>query len=50
MHKFSKYMHGIKILPVYGGQDILRQIKALKAGTQIMIGTPGRVMDRNNFV
>lgn len=38
-------MHGIKVLPVYGGQDIVRQIRALKDGTQIVVGTPGRVMD-----
>ncbi len=45
IHKFSKFMHGIKVLPIYGGQDITRQIRALKAGVQIVIGTPGRVMD-----
>ena len=45
IRKFSKYMHGIKVLCVYGGQDIGRQIKALKGGAQIIIGTPGRVMD-----
>ena len=44
-HKLSKYTHGIKILPVYGGQDISRQIRSLKDGAQIIIGTPGRVMD-----
>ena len=44
LRKFAKYMHGIKILPVYGGQEIGRQIKALKA-VQIIVGTPGRVMD-----
>ena len=38
-------MHGVKLLCVYGGQDIGRQIKALKGGAQIIIGTPGRVMD-----
>ena len=38
-------MHGVKILPVYGGQDISRQIKALKGGVSIVIGTPGRIMD-----
>lgn len=43
--KLSKFMHGIKILPIYGGQDIVKQIRSLKAGTQIVIGTPGRVMD-----
>ena len=45
IRKLSKYMHGVKILPVYGGQDINRQIKALKGGATIIIGTPGRVMD-----
>ena len=45
MHKFAKFLHGIKVLPIYGGQEIVRQIKALKAGTQVVIGTPGRVMD-----
>lgn len=33
------------MLPVYGGQEIVRQIKSLKAGVQILVGTPGRVMD-----
>ncbi|MCR5156360.1 MAG: DEAD/DEAH box helicase [Butyrivibrio sp.] len=42
---FAKYMHGIRVLAVYGGQDISRQIKALSAGVQIVVGTPGRVMD-----
>ncbi|KCZ72021.1 DNA/RNA helicase, superfamily II [Candidatus Methanoperedens nitroreducens] len=41
----SKYKKGIEILPIYGGQPIERQIKALKKGVQIIIGTPGRVMD-----
>lgn len=45
LRKFAKYMHGIKVLPVYGGQDIVRQIKNLKSGVQIVVGTPGRVMD-----
>lgn len=45
LRKFSKYMHGIRVLAVYGGQDISRQIKALKGGVQIIVGTPGRVMD-----
>ena len=45
LRKFAKYMHGIRVLPVYGGQDIERQIKALKGGVQIIVGTPGRVMD-----
>lgn len=45
LRKFSKYMHGIRILPIYGGQDIGRQIKGLKNCPQIIVGTPGRVMD-----
>ena len=45
IRKLAKYMHGVKVLPVYGGQDISRQIKALKGGVQIIIGTPGRLMD-----
>ena len=45
LHKFAKYMHGIKILAVYGGQDIGRQIRNLHDGVQIVVGTPGRVMD-----
>lgn len=44
IRKLAKFMHGIKVLPVYGGQDIVRQIKGLK-GVQIVVGTPGRVMD-----
>lgn len=44
LRKLAKYMHGVKILPVYGGQEISRQISGLK-GVQIIVGTPGRVMD-----
>ncbi len=43
--KFLKYKEEIKVLPVYGGQPIERQISALKKGVQIVVGTPGRVMD-----
>ena len=43
--KISKYKTGIEILPIYGGQPIDRQIKALKKGVQIITSTPGRVMD-----
>ena len=45
MRKFAKFTHGIKILPIYGGQDIGTQIRSLKGGVQIIVGTPGRVMD-----
>ena len=43
--KLLKYRDNIKVLPVYGGQPIDRQILALKKGVQVVIGTPGRVMD-----
>lgn len=45
IRKFGKYMEGIKVLPIYGGQDINKQIRSLKGGIQIVVGTPGRVMD-----
>ncbi len=45
LKKLSKYMKRVSVLPIYGGQPIERQIKALKKGVQIIIGTPGRVMD-----
>ena len=45
IRKLAKYMHGIKILPIYGGQEISKQIRSLKGGIQIIVGTPGRLMD-----
>lgn len=45
IRKLAKYLHAIKVLPIYGGQDITKQIRSIKSGTQIVIGTPGRVMD-----
>ncbi|MGQ3685208.1 MAG: DEAD/DEAH box helicase [Candidatus Loosdrechtia sp.] len=48
LKKLSKYKKNIEILPVYGGQSIERQIKVLKKGAQIIIGTPGRIMDHMN--
>ena len=45
IRSLAKYMHGIKVLPIYGGQEIVKQIRSLKSGTQLIIGTPGRVMD-----
>ncbi len=41
----SKYMEDIRILPIYGGQSIERQITSLRKEPQIIIGTPGRIMD-----
>lgn len=39
---------GIRSLPIYGGQDIVKQIRALKKKPQIIIGTPGRLLDHIN--
>ncbi|QNO16024.1 DEAD/DEAH box helicase [Alkalicella caledoniensis] len=45
--KLGKFT-GNKILPIYGGQDIGRQIRALKQRPSIVVGTPGRVIDHIN--
>ncbi|HKM03436.1 MAG TPA: DEAD/DEAH box helicase [Lachnospiraceae bacterium] len=45
MRHFAKFLPGVKILPIYGGQDITKQIRSLKSDVQIVVGTPGRVMD-----
>ncbi len=44
-NRLLKYHDDIRVLPVYGGQPIERQIHELKKGVHIIIGTPGRVMD-----
>lgn len=36
IRKLAKYMHGVKVLPVYGGQEINKQIRSLKGGAQIL--------------
>ncbi len=41
----AKFKEGVRILPIYGGQSIDRQIMGLKKRPQIIIGTPGRLMD-----
>lgn len=43
--KLARHTDGVYTLPVYGGQPIGRQLKALKKGVQIVVGTPGRVID-----
>ncbi|MFW5730422.1 MAG: DEAD/DEAH box helicase [Desulfonatronovibrionaceae bacterium] len=45
LSSLGKFHQGLSVLPIYGGQPIERQIKALRRGIQIIIGTPGRVMD-----
>jgi ATP-dependent RNA helicase DeaD len=41
---YSKY-YRVSVLPVYGGQPIERQLRALKQGVQVVVGTPGRLLD-----
>ena len=45
---FSKYVPELEILPVYGGSSIESQIRALKKGVQIIVATPGRLIDLIN--
>lgn len=45
---FAKYIDGINIVPVYGGTSIENQIKSLRHGAQIIVATPGRLIDLMN--
>jgi ATP-dependent RNA helicase DeaD len=42
---YSKYYQRLSVLAVYGGQPIERQLRALERGVQVVVGTPGRIMD-----
>lgn len=42
---FSKYLPDVKVLPVYGGSSIESQIRALREGVQVIVATPGRLID-----
>lgn len=44
-NKLCKYIKNCSVLAIYGGQDIGIQLRALKQGAQIVVGTPGRIMD-----
>ncbi|WP_282926330.1 DEAD/DEAH box helicase [Helcococcus kunzii] len=46
--KIAKHKPHVKSIVIYGGSDMRRQIKSLKSGTNIVVGTPGRVMDHLN--
>ena len=48
LNDYSKYISGLKILPVYGGSSIESQIRTLKKGVQIIVATPGRLIDLMN--
>ena len=45
LRKFCKYKEGVKIIPIYGGEPINRQIQLLSRGCGIVVGTPGRILD-----
>jgi len=42
---YSKYVDGLKVLPVYGGADINAQIRGLRMGVHVIVATPGRILD-----
>lgn len=48
IRKFAKYKEGIKTVCIYGGAPIVKQIQELKKGCDIVVGTPGRVLDHIN--
>ena len=43
--RYASHLKGFHVLPIYGGQEYSGQIRALKRGVQVVVGTPGRVMD-----
>src|SRR5436190_2313316 len=45
VHKLALFKRGVQALPIYGGQSYDRQLYGLRQGAQIIIGTPGRIMD-----
>ena len=45
IRKYASHLPGFKVLPIYGGQEYGGQIRALKRGVHVVVGTPGRVMD-----
>ncbi|WP_289300579.1 DEAD/DEAH box helicase, partial [Duncaniella freteri] len=42
---YSKYISGVKVIPVYGGSSIESQIRSLRAGANVIVATPGRLID-----
>lgn len=46
--RMAKYMAGLRILPIYGGQPIETQLRFLRQGAHVIVGTPGRVIDHIN--
>lgn len=44
-HRYASHIEGFHVLPIYGGQDYSGQLRQLKRGVHVVVGTPGRVMD-----
>ncbi len=48
IEEYAKYLDGVEVLAIYGGANINQQIKTLRKGVQIVVGTPGRMVDVMN--
>ncbi len=48
LKNYSKYLYGLKIVPVYGGENIITQLRQLDVTPQIVVATPGRLLDLMN--
>lgn len=48
--KYARHMPGFHVLPIYGGSDYTGQLRQLKRGVHVVVGTPGRVIDRKSVV
>ena len=46
--RYAAHLEGFHVLPIYGGQDYRSQLRGLKRGAQVIVGTPGRIMDHMN--
>lgn len=44
-HSYAKHVSGFIVTPIYGGQDFRVQLRLIKRGAQVIVGTPGRLMD-----
>ncbi len=45
LHTYARWLGTVRVLPVYGGQPIQRQLERMRGGVQVVVGTPGRIMD-----
>ena len=48
MQTYARYLPGFQVLPVYGGQNMVQQLRQLQRGVQVVVGTPGRIKDHLN--